>query len=118
MKSQAPSSKYQDFILLAEFCEQRGPVTLLTIPFKRKEFEDFDFNSFVRRILSSDHTRKNDPSGSNSGLFGTEDTVVYLRDSAQKAHAYVNIHSLLCICFLSIWDLNSKILENIYRFTT
>jgi hypothetical protein len=87
--SSSSTTTFPDFILLAEFCEQRGPVTLLTVPEKRTHFEHFDFDSFARRILSSDHTRKMDPGGCNSGWVSPEDTMIYLRDTSQKAHAYV-----------------------------
>jgi hypothetical protein len=99
-----------DFILLAEFCEQRGPVPLLVIP--EKGSGRFDLSRFVVRILSSDHTRKNDPNKGGSGWMTPEDTQIYLTDASQGAHAYVqhltlhDIHARgyvrpFCICYIT-----------------
>lgn len=77
-----------DFILIAEFCEQRGPVPLLVFP--PRGSDKFDLNKFVVRILTSDHTRKVDPRGVSPGWYNPEDTQLYLTDSQQGAHAYVS----------------------------
>lgn len=74
-----------DFFVMAEFCEQQGPVALIVEPTAGA----FDLNKFVVRILTSDHTRKMDPRGMSSGWCSPEDTQVYMTDSAQDSHAYV-----------------------------
>lgn len=82
----------------------------------------FDLQKFVVRILSSDHTRKNDPNkGGGSGWMTPEDTQVYLTDNAQNAHAYVHhltLHDVhargyvrpYCLCYITN-DAN-KIMNN------
>jgi len=79
-----------DFILIAEFCEQQGPVPLFILP-TPKSNEKFDLSKFVVRILASDHTRKLDPKGMSAGWHSPEDTQVYLTDAHQGAHAYVRL---------------------------
>jgi hypothetical protein len=97
-----------DFFLMAEFCEQQGPVPLLILP----SSGNFDLNKFVVRILASDHTRKNDPRGMSGGWQSPEDTQVYLSDSSQGAHAYVHhmtLHDIqargyvrpICLCYVT-----------------
>ncbi len=78
-----------DFIVMTEFCEQRGPTPLIVWPHD-KSHSYFDLNRFVVRVLSSDHTRKMDPRGTNAAAWSSpDDTQIYLTDELQRAHAYV-----------------------------
>ena len=98
----------RDFIIVAEFCEQKGPTPLLVLPNDRA-LERFNVQKFVTRVLAGDHTRKHDKLGDNCTWICPEDTQVYLTDSAQGAFAYVcfKINSLLEINFyyLSLFTL-------------
>jgi len=78
-----------DFIVIAEFCEQKGPSPLLILPNDRSA-EQFNVQKFVTRVLAGDHTRKHDKQGDNCTWICPEDTQVYLTDSAQGAFAYVS----------------------------
>ncbi len=79
----------RDFIVMAEFCEQKGPTPLLVLPSERV-LERFNVQKFVTRVLAGDHTRKHDKLGDNCTWECPEDTQVYLTDSAQGAFAYVS----------------------------
>lgn len=89
-----------DFILMAEFCEQRGPVPIMVWP-HGSGGQRFDLNKFVVRILSSDHTRRLDPRGMSVGWQNPDDTQIYLTDESQGAHCYVSA-SILCNAQLAL----------------
>lgn len=91
---QPPNPKHQplfrkDFIVMAEFCEQKGPTPLLILPSERS-LERFNVQKFVTRVLAGDHTRKHDKLGDNLTWICPEDTQVYLTDPVQGAFAYVS----------------------------
>nr|CAG4714495.1 unnamed protein product [Naegleria fowleri] len=101
---QPPNPKHQplfrkDFIVMAEFCEQKGPTPLLILPSERS-LERFNVQKFVTRVLAGDHTRKHDKLGDNLTWICPEDTQVYLTDPVQGAFAYVH--------HLTLHDINAR----------
>ncbi|KAG2381588.1 hypothetical protein C9374_005972 [Naegleria lovaniensis] len=101
---QPPNPKHQplfrkDFIVMAEFCEQKGPTPLLILPSERS-VERFNVQKFVTRVLAGDHTRKHDKLGDNLTWICPEDTQVYLTDPVQGAFAYVH--------HLTLHDINAR----------
>lgn len=76
-----------DFIMIAEFCEQEGPKPLITIP--RDAAGDFDLNDFAVRIMSIDYQT------SPSQVFSmAEDHHVIITEGRHGVHACVHHFTL------------------------
>ncbi|KAM6971855.1 guanine nucleotide exchange protein smcr8b [Aplochiton taeniatus] len=94
----------RDFILLAEFSEQVGPLPLQTIPDDPNVVGSFDLNHFSLRIMSVDYQAScPGPAASVSSgprLNFSEDSRVVLGDSGDSAFAYVH--------HLTLYDLEAR----------
>lgn len=94
----------RDFILVAEFSEQVGPLPVLTIPDDPNIVGSFDLNHFSLRIMSVDYQAPCPaPAASASPgprLNFSEDSRVVLGDSGDSAFAYVH--------HLTLYDLEAR----------
>ncbi|KAJ8001326.1 hypothetical protein DPEC_G00168380 [Dallia pectoralis] len=114
----SPTAFNRDFILVAEFSEQIGPVPVRTIPDDPRVIGSFDLNHFSLRIMSVDyqasapapqpHPQTASPSPRPTGPFPqlhpclsvSEDSCVVLGDSKDGAFAYVH--------HLTLYDLEAR----------
>lgn len=94
----------RDFILVAEFSEQVGPLPVLTIPDDPNVVGSFDLNHISLRIMSVDYQAScPTPAASVSPgprLNFSEDSRVVLGDSGDSAFAYVH--------HLTLYDLEAR----------
>jgi hypothetical protein len=74
---QSAYKKNHDFILLAEFSEVDGAVVLGTFP--PKILESFDTDTFIKRVLASDHTSKKNKNGDGFHIGNQDDTHAYIK---------------------------------------
>ncbi|XP_028977889.1 guanine nucleotide exchange protein smcr8b isoform X2 [Esox lucius] len=114
----SPSAFNRDFVLVAEFSEQVGPIPVKTIPDDPRVIGSFDLNHFSLRIMSVDyqatapapqpHPQTAGPSPQPTGpspqphpcLAVSEDSCVVLGDSKEGAFAYVH--------HLTLYDLEAR----------
>ncbi|KAL1005261.1 hypothetical protein UPYG_G00056790 [Umbra pygmaea] len=114
----SPAAFNRDFILVAEFSEQVGPLPVQTIPDDPRVIGTFDLNHFSLRIMSVDyqaaapasqpHPQPASPSPQPTGpspqhhpyLAFSEDSCVVLGDSKEGAFAYVH--------HLTLYDLEAR----------
>ncbi|XP_031667018.1 guanine nucleotide exchange protein smcr8a [Oncorhynchus kisutch] len=107
----SPAHFNRDFILVAEFSEQVGPLPVRTIPDDPRVIGSFDLNHFSLRIMSVDyqaaapgpqpHHQTASPSLQTlPRLAFSEDSRVVLGDSKEGAFAYVH--------HLTLYDLEAR----------
>lgn len=94
-----------DFILIAEFSENEGPIPVMTIP--KNGGVNFDINAFAVHVMSVDYTQAR---GANFSL--VEDTQLLLSEKKDGIYAYVHHFTLydihargfvrpFCMCYIS-----------------
>lgn len=94
-----------DFILIAEFSENVGPIPVMTIP--KNGGANFDINAFVLHVMSVDYAQAR---GAAFSL--VEDTQMFLSEKKEGVHAYVHHFTLydihargfvrpFCMCYIS-----------------
>ncbi|XP_045546436.1 guanine nucleotide exchange protein smcr8a isoform X2 [Salmo salar] len=107
----SPARFNRDFILVAEFSEQVGPLPVRTIPDDPRVIGSFDLNHFSLRVMSVDyqavapgpqpHHQTASPSlRTLPRLAFSEDSRVVLGDSKEGAFAYVH--------HLTLYDLEAR----------
>uniref|UniRef100_A0A672IFK5 Smith-Magenis syndrome chromosome region, candidate 8b n=1 Tax=Salarias fasciatus TaxID=181472 RepID=A0A672IFK5_SALFA len=122
---------HRDFILVAEFSEQVGPMPVLTIPDDPKFVGSFDLNHFSVRIMSVDYQASGPgpapPSSPGPQLNFSEDSKVILGDSAEDAFAYVHHMTLYDLeargmvrpfCMAYVCSDQAKLMENYWELSS